>query len=187
MCKIFLTDFAETLNILYFCVCKAFEWLFCYVLNYSGLQCLFSWQLCTLDSLVTFFSLLLLYRTLGQNEDNERNYDVENDVNLAKSLQQYLKYLRILSQSASKNLYPRKTSDKASVKVVFLMWFLHSLILASFFSEFSFLKFPLCLQTRHCFLLPPSIDYHNALSFFQNYSPWSIVNASVCQIWSILP
>ncbi|XP_058689479.1 receptor-type tyrosine-protein phosphatase N2 [Poecile atricapillus] len=55
-------------------------------------------------------------RTLGQNEDNERNYDVENDVNLAKSLQQYLKYLRILSQSASKNLYPRKTSDKASVK-----------------------------------------------------------------------
>ncbi|XP_056340295.1 receptor-type tyrosine-protein phosphatase N2 [Oenanthe melanoleuca] len=55
-------------------------------------------------------------RTLGQNEDNERNYDVENDVNLAKSLQQYLKYLRILSQSASKNLYPRKTSDKTSVK-----------------------------------------------------------------------
>ncbi|XP_031955178.1 receptor-type tyrosine-protein phosphatase N2 isoform X4 [Corvus moneduloides] len=55
-------------------------------------------------------------RTLGQNADNERNYDVENDVNLAKSLQQYLKYLRILSQSASKNLYPRKTSDKTSVK-----------------------------------------------------------------------
>ncbi|KAM7036659.1 receptor-type tyrosine-protein phosphatase N2 [Passerculus sandwichensis] len=55
-------------------------------------------------------------RTLGQNEDNERNYDVENNVNLAKSLQQYLKYLRILSQSASKNLYPRKTSEKASVK-----------------------------------------------------------------------
>ncbi|XP_041900382.1 receptor-type tyrosine-protein phosphatase N2 isoform X2 [Corvus kubaryi] len=55
-------------------------------------------------------------RTLGQNADNERNYDVENDVNLAKSLQQYLKYLRILSQSASKNLYSRKTSDKTSVK-----------------------------------------------------------------------
>ncbi|XP_068030617.1 receptor-type tyrosine-protein phosphatase N2 isoform X2 [Anomalospiza imberbis] len=55
-------------------------------------------------------------RTLGWNEDNERNYDVENNVNLAKSLQQYLKYLRILSQSASKNLYPWKTSDKASVK-----------------------------------------------------------------------
>ncbi|XP_058659491.1 receptor-type tyrosine-protein phosphatase N2 isoform X2 [Ammospiza caudacuta] len=55
-------------------------------------------------------------RTLGQNEDDERNYDVENNVNLAKSLQQYLKYLRILSQSASKNLYPRKTSEKASVK-----------------------------------------------------------------------
>ncbi|XP_063271835.1 receptor-type tyrosine-protein phosphatase N2 [Prinia subflava] len=55
-------------------------------------------------------------RTLGQNEHNERNYDVENDVNLAKSLQQYLKYFRVLSQSASKNLYPRKKSDKTSVK-----------------------------------------------------------------------
>ncbi|XP_049654214.1 receptor-type tyrosine-protein phosphatase N2 [Accipiter gentilis] len=55
-------------------------------------------------------------RTLGQNADNERNYDLENDVNLAKSLQQYLKYLRILSQSAATNLYPRKTNDKASVK-----------------------------------------------------------------------
>ncbi|XP_027504182.1 receptor-type tyrosine-protein phosphatase N2 [Corapipo altera] len=55
-------------------------------------------------------------RTFGQNADNERNYDGENDVNLAKSLQQYLKYLGILSQSASTNLYPRKTSDKASVK-----------------------------------------------------------------------
>ncbi|KAM7124393.1 receptor-type tyrosine-protein phosphatase N2 [Ciconia maguari] len=55
-------------------------------------------------------------RTLGQNADNERNYDLENDVNLAKSLQQYLKYLSILSQSAATNLYPRKTNDKASVK-----------------------------------------------------------------------
>ncbi|XP_051668821.1 receptor-type tyrosine-protein phosphatase N2 [Manacus candei] len=55
-------------------------------------------------------------RTFGQNADNERNYDGENDVNLAKSLQQYLKYLGILSQAASTNLYPRKTSDKASVK-----------------------------------------------------------------------
>ncbi|XP_027741952.1 receptor-type tyrosine-protein phosphatase N2-like [Empidonax traillii] len=55
-------------------------------------------------------------RIFGQNADNERNYDGENDVNLAKSLQQYLKYLGILSQSAATNLYPRKTSDKASVK-----------------------------------------------------------------------
>ncbi|XP_009474271.1 PREDICTED: receptor-type tyrosine-protein phosphatase N2 [Nipponia nippon] len=55
-------------------------------------------------------------RTLGQNADNQRNYDLENDVNLAKSLQQYLKYLGILSQSAATNLYPRKTNDKASVK-----------------------------------------------------------------------
>ncbi|XP_071416113.1 receptor-type tyrosine-protein phosphatase N2 [Pithys albifrons albifrons] len=53
-------------------------------------------------------------RTFGQNADNERSYDGENDVNLAKSLQQYLKYLSILSQSAATN--PRKTSDKASVK-----------------------------------------------------------------------
>ncbi|XP_054673032.1 receptor-type tyrosine-protein phosphatase N2 isoform X2 [Grus americana] len=55
-------------------------------------------------------------RTLGQNADNKRNYDLENDVNLAKYLQQYLKYLDILSQSAATNLYPRKTNDKASVK-----------------------------------------------------------------------
>lgn len=100
-------------------------------------ECLFSWALCTLYRLVTFFSLLLLCRTLEKNADNERNYDLENDVNLAKSLQQYLKYLGVLSQSAATNLYPRKTNDKASVKVVFLMWFLRSVILASFFSEFS--------------------------------------------------
>ncbi|XP_074938482.1 receptor-type tyrosine-protein phosphatase N2 isoform X3 [Phalacrocorax aristotelis] len=55
-------------------------------------------------------------RTLGQNADNERNYDLENNVNLAKSLQQYLKYLGILSQSAATNLYPRQTNDKAAVK-----------------------------------------------------------------------
>ncbi|XP_061323985.1 receptor-type tyrosine-protein phosphatase N2 isoform X3 [Pezoporus flaviventris] len=55
-------------------------------------------------------------RTLGQNADNERNYNLENDVNLANSLQQYLKYLGILSQSAATNLHPRKTNDKASVK-----------------------------------------------------------------------
>lgn len=99
-----------------------------YGTNFSGLQCLFSWALCMLYRLVTCFSLLFLCRTLGQNADNERNYDLENDVNLAKSLQQYLKYLRILSQSAATNLYPRKTNDKASVKVVFLTWFLHSVI-----------------------------------------------------------
>ncbi|XP_068002121.1 receptor-type tyrosine-protein phosphatase N2 [Melanerpes formicivorus] len=55
-------------------------------------------------------------RTSGQDADNERNYELENDVNLAKSLQQYLKYLGILSQSATTNLIPRKMSDKASVK-----------------------------------------------------------------------
>ncbi|OPJ85322.1 receptor-type tyrosine-protein phosphatase N2 isoform B [Patagioenas fasciata monilis] len=55
-------------------------------------------------------------RTLGQNAEKERNYNLENDVNLAKSLQQYLKYLGILSQPAATNLYPRKMNDKASVK-----------------------------------------------------------------------
>ncbi|KAM9288075.1 receptor-type tyrosine-protein phosphatase N2 [Cariama cristata] len=55
-------------------------------------------------------------RNLGQNADSERNYDLENDVDLAKSLQQYLKYLGILSQSAATNLYPRKMDGKASVK-----------------------------------------------------------------------
>ncbi|NWV00976.1 PTPR2 phosphatase, partial [Upupa epops] len=55
-------------------------------------------------------------RTLGQNTDTRRNYNLENDVNLAKSLQQYLKYLNILSQSASTNPYPRKTNDKASAQ-----------------------------------------------------------------------
>ncbi|XP_035747302.1 receptor-type tyrosine-protein phosphatase N2, partial [Egretta garzetta] len=55
-------------------------------------------------------------RTLGQNADNERRYNLENDVNLAKSLQQYLKYFGILSQSAATNLYPRKMNDKTSVK-----------------------------------------------------------------------
>ncbi|XP_064018876.1 receptor-type tyrosine-protein phosphatase N2 isoform X2 [Pogoniulus pusillus] len=55
-------------------------------------------------------------RMLEQNADKERNYELENDVNLAKSLQQYLKYLGVLSQSATTNLYPRKMSDKASVK-----------------------------------------------------------------------
>lgn len=142
-----------------------------YGTNFSGLQCLFSRALCMLHRLVTFFSLLLLCRTLGQNADNERKYDLENDVNLATSLQQYLKYLGILSQSAATNLHPRKTNDKASVKVLFLMWFLHSVILASFFSEFSlFFNFPFCFKTRHCFLLPPPIDYHNCTN--QVLSKW---------------
>ncbi|XP_074918305.1 receptor-type tyrosine-protein phosphatase N2 isoform X3 [Chelonoidis abingdonii] len=48
--------------------------------------------------------------------DNERNYELEKDVDLAKSLQQYLAYLDILSQSAAPNLYPRMKNDKASAK-----------------------------------------------------------------------
>ncbi|XP_068790389.1 receptor-type tyrosine-protein phosphatase N2 isoform X3 [Struthio camelus] len=55
-------------------------------------------------------------RTSEQNADNEGNYNLEKDTNLAKSLQQYLTYLGILSQSAATNLYPRKKNDKGSVK-----------------------------------------------------------------------
>uniref|UniRef100_A0A8C2Y5Y9 Protein tyrosine phosphatase receptor type N2 n=1 Tax=Coturnix japonica TaxID=93934 RepID=A0A8C2Y5Y9_COTJA len=55
-------------------------------------------------------------RILEQNEDNERKSNLENDVNLAESLQQYLKYLGLLSRSAATNLYPRKRNDKANVK-----------------------------------------------------------------------
>lgn len=68
---------------------------------------------------LTIFYLLLLCRILEQNEDNERKSHLENDVNLAESLQQYLKYLGLLSRSAATNLYPRKRNDKASVKVEF--------------------------------------------------------------------
>ncbi|XP_042673403.1 receptor-type tyrosine-protein phosphatase N2 [Centrocercus urophasianus] len=55
-------------------------------------------------------------RILEQNEDHERKSHLENDVNLAESLQQYLKYLGLLSRSAATNFYPRKRNDKASVK-----------------------------------------------------------------------
>ncbi|NXJ15479.1 PTPR2 phosphatase, partial [Odontophorus gujanensis] len=55
-------------------------------------------------------------RILEQNEDNERKSNLENEVNLAESLQQYLKYLGLLSRSAATSLYPRKRNDKASVK-----------------------------------------------------------------------
>lgn len=65
------------------------------------------------------FCLLLLCRILEQNEDHERKSHLENDVNLAESLQQYLKYLGLLSRSAATNFYPRKRNDKASVKVEF--------------------------------------------------------------------
>ncbi|XP_065587291.1 receptor-type tyrosine-protein phosphatase N2 [Cyrtonyx montezumae] len=55
-------------------------------------------------------------RILEQNEDNERKSNLKNEVNLAESLQQYLKYLGLLSRSAATSLYPRKRNDKASVK-----------------------------------------------------------------------
>ncbi|XP_074841157.1 receptor-type tyrosine-protein phosphatase N2 isoform X2 [Carettochelys insculpta] len=55
-------------------------------------------------------------RTSKRSADNERNYELEKDVDLAKSLQQYLAYLGILSQSAASKLHPRMKNDKASVK-----------------------------------------------------------------------
>ncbi|XP_021243300.1 receptor-type tyrosine-protein phosphatase N2 [Numida meleagris] len=55
-------------------------------------------------------------RILEQSEDNERKSHLENDVNLAESLQQYLKYLGLVSRSAATDLYPRKRNNKASVK-----------------------------------------------------------------------
>ncbi|XP_067398802.1 receptor-type tyrosine-protein phosphatase N2-like [Emydura macquarii macquarii] len=57
-------------------------------------------------------------RSSKRSADNERNYELEKHVDLTKSLQQYLAYLGILSQSAAPNLYPRMKNDKASVKVV---------------------------------------------------------------------
>nr|XP_006129406.1 receptor-type tyrosine-protein phosphatase N2 [Pelodiscus sinensis] len=66
------------------------------------------------DSFLTDGSNTL--RISKQRADNERNYELEKDVDLANSLQQYLTYLGILSQSADPDLYPRMKNDKASVK-----------------------------------------------------------------------
>ncbi|XP_019363492.1 PREDICTED: receptor-type tyrosine-protein phosphatase N2 [Gavialis gangeticus] len=55
-------------------------------------------------------------RLSKQIADNERNYELGKDVNLAKSLQQYLTYLGILTQSTAPNLSPKMKNDKASVK-----------------------------------------------------------------------
>ncbi|XP_061441676.1 receptor-type tyrosine-protein phosphatase N2 [Rhineura floridana] len=55
-------------------------------------------------------------RTSKQNVDRNRNLGLEKDVNFAKSPQQYLAYLDILSQSAVPNVYARIKSNKASLK-----------------------------------------------------------------------
>ncbi|XP_006874497.1 PREDICTED: receptor-type tyrosine-protein phosphatase N2-like [Chrysochloris asiatica] len=48
--------------------------------------------------------------------DNERRYSLENDVTLAKTLQQYLPYLGVLSQATASNVYPRTKNDKPPIK-----------------------------------------------------------------------
>ncbi|XP_053119413.1 receptor-type tyrosine-protein phosphatase N2 isoform X3 [Hemicordylus capensis] len=56
-------------------------------------------------------------RTAKQSADSNRNLGMEEDMNFAKSPQQYLAYLDILSQSAAPNLYSRIKGNKASLKV----------------------------------------------------------------------
>ncbi|OXB70222.1 UNVERIFIED_CONTAM: hypothetical protein H355_009680 [Colinus virginianus] len=51
-------------------------------------------------------------RILEQNEDNERKSNLENEVNLAESLQQYLKYLGLLSRSAATSLPTNLSKDR---------------------------------------------------------------------------
>nr|XP_034985730.1 receptor-type tyrosine-protein phosphatase N2 [Zootoca vivipara] len=56
-------------------------------------------------------------RSTKQKADSNRNLGLEKDVNFAKSPQQYLAYLDILSQSAIPNLYSKIRGNKASLKV----------------------------------------------------------------------
>ncbi|XP_006887752.1 PREDICTED: receptor-type tyrosine-protein phosphatase N2-like [Elephantulus edwardii] len=55
-------------------------------------------------------------RTSKQSIDNERRYQLENDVTSAKTLQQYLPYLGVLSQTSTSNVYPRMKNDKPLIK-----------------------------------------------------------------------
>ncbi|KAH0627585.1 hypothetical protein JD844_003494, partial [Phrynosoma platyrhinos] len=57
-----------------------------------------------------------LRRTSKQSPESNMNLGLEKDVNFAKSPQEYLAYLDILSQSATPNLYSRIKSNKASIK-----------------------------------------------------------------------
>ncbi|XP_044534891.1 receptor-type tyrosine-protein phosphatase N2 [Gracilinanus agilis] len=55
-------------------------------------------------------------RTSKPKVDNKRPSTLENDIDLAKSLQQYLTYLSILTRASSPNVYPRIKNDKADVQ-----------------------------------------------------------------------
>ncbi|XP_069067261.1 receptor-type tyrosine-protein phosphatase N2 isoform X2 [Pleurodeles waltl] len=50
-------------------------------------------------------------RMSKQNGEGERNYELEKDVKFAKSLQQYLKYMGLLSQPPTPNLYQRMKAE----------------------------------------------------------------------------
>ncbi|XP_068942227.1 receptor-type tyrosine-protein phosphatase N2-like [Petaurus breviceps papuanus] len=55
-------------------------------------------------------------RTSKSKIDNKRPSTLEKDSNLAKSLQQYLTYLKILARASTPDVYPRIKSDKAAVQ-----------------------------------------------------------------------
>ncbi|XP_043821765.1 receptor-type tyrosine-protein phosphatase N2 [Dromiciops gliroides] len=55
-------------------------------------------------------------RTSKPKVDNKRPSTLEKDINLAKSLQQYLIYLRLLAHASTPDVYPRIKSDKAAVQ-----------------------------------------------------------------------
>ncbi|XP_069504080.1 receptor-type tyrosine-protein phosphatase N2 isoform X2 [Ambystoma mexicanum] len=55
-------------------------------------------------------------RVSKQTAEGERNYELEKDVNFAKSLQQYLKYIGILSQPSPPNAYQRTKPEKPPVQ-----------------------------------------------------------------------
>ncbi|XP_036616431.1 receptor-type tyrosine-protein phosphatase N2-like [Trichosurus vulpecula] len=55
-------------------------------------------------------------RTSKSKVDNKRPSTLEEDINLAKTLQQYLKYLKILAHASTPNVYPWIKNDKAAVQ-----------------------------------------------------------------------
>ncbi|XP_074123408.1 receptor-type tyrosine-protein phosphatase N2 isoform X3 [Sminthopsis crassicaudata] len=58
-------------------------------------------------------------RTLKPKIDNKRPSSLEKDINLAKSLQQYLTYLKILTRASTPDVYPWIKSDQAALQNVF--------------------------------------------------------------------
>uniref|UniRef100_A0A6I8NE80 Protein tyrosine phosphatase receptor type N2 n=1 Tax=Ornithorhynchus anatinus TaxID=9258 RepID=A0A6I8NE80_ORNAN len=55
-------------------------------------------------------------RTSKPKLDDERTHDLEKDINLAKTFQQYLTYLGLFPQAAASSLYPGMKSDKSLLK-----------------------------------------------------------------------